>query len=174
MHYHSSLTHCVLCLIWTAEWQSHSGWKGPWRALASDRVNTECRSGCSGLYWLHRRWRFLGLSAQPVSMLSYPHNGILFLISSWNVSWFGLCQSSSMSCCAGSGLISLMPVGTGSCWSVPLKPNLPQAGQAQLPQPTLTGQVLQPQPSQWAYAELAPVYQHPCCPGPKTGCKNPV
>lgn len=148
------------------------GWKGPWRAPTSDGVKTECRSGCSGPYWLHQRRRFL---AQSISMLSYPHSGNPFLISRWHLSQFGLCPL----CLTYIPLCRVWPHLLDACgnWELLVSPT--EAN----PDPSWTS----PGPSASLYRPSAPapaITAGLCgtrCSlsasllsrGPKTGCKNP-
>lgn len=139
--------------------------EGPWSTLTSDRVNTEGRTGCSGLYWLHWRWRFLGLSTQLVSMSSYPHRKSfpytqLEPLLAWSV------PVACHPCPTVQGLASrLWCPWTGgaadqSHWSQPCP---------RLDKPSSLSLLLQAKCSspshQCPCAELTPVYQHLCCPG---------
>lgn len=166
MHCHSYLTHCVLCLIQTAEWRSHSSSRdlGALSLHAGSTLKAEQAA------------QDFTVSLDSEDSLAFPHNLFQCLVTltveilslypaGTSLGLICACYLSSMAHCAGSGFTSPIPMDRGNCWSVPLKPVLPQDGQAQLPQPSLTGRVLQPQPSQCPCAELTPVYQHLCCSG---------
>ena len=98
----------------------------------------------------------------PVLMLYYPHEGKLFFQSLVGIAVLIYDRFSPFHCASAK-----------KAWHHPirgLKPSFLQAEEAQFLQSLFTVQVLQPQPSWWHSAELAPVYQYLSCTGqPKTG-----
>lgn len=60
-------------------------------------------------------------------------------------------------------------LGAHGYWSVPLKPTLTQAEQAQVLQPPLTSQLLQPTHHGYPMLKSESLLSW----GPKTGCKDP-
>lgn len=174
MHCHSYLTHCVLCLIQTAEWQSHSS--------SRDLGALSLQAG-STLKAEQAAQDFTG-SLDGGDSLAFPHNLVQCLVTltveilslypaGTSLGLICACYLSSMAHCAGSGFTSLIPMDRGSCWSVPLKPVLPQVGQAQLPQ-AFSYRLSAPAPAItvslcWTYSSLSASLLFW---GPKIGCKN--
>lgn len=66
-----------------------------------------------------------------------------------------------------------LPIGTGELLLGPPKLSLIHNKQVQVPQTPFTGQVLQPQPSAVASAELTPLCRCPSCSGEEGGKSGP-